>query len=225
MPTQMLTTRRSAPASPRAAAVLIALAGALASCSDATGPDVARQDRPFYYYQDQKIYLSVDARRLTVQPEAEADTGRVRALLAQRGVAVDSMRLADLSGHWTVHLPPGTWPRRAEDAARWLRLSEGIRFASVVYRAGGNCPLYLLNRLMVQFRPAVSQAAIDELNASTGVRNEHQHPGTTRSYEYPAGMSATPLELAAHYHRQGIVAWAEPDRIDGCLRPGGDLPG
>lgn len=215
----MLPLRRSTLLSARAAA--IALVAALASCSDLLGPGIERQDTPFYYYEDQKIYLRVDARMLTVAPEVEGDTQRIRAVLSQRGVLVDSILPLGVPGHWLVHLPSGTRAHRAEDAARRLRLDDGIRFASAVYEwPKGNCPLYPLNRLAVQFRAGADPAAIARLNAATGVRSERVDAWGTRSYEYPAQMSATPLELAAHYHRQPIVDWADPDRMDECIRVG-----
>jgi hypothetical protein len=61
----------------------------------------------------------------------------------------------------------------------------------------------------VQFRPGADPDAIARLNAATGVRNEQVQPWGTL-YEYPADMGATPLEMAAHYHRQHIVDWARP---------------
>lgn len=215
----MRTTLRSAFLSPRAAA--IALVAALASCSDLLGPEIERQDTPFYYYEDEKIFLRVDGRMLTVVPEAPADTGRIRTVLSRRGLSPDSIRPMQVPGHWLVHLQPATWPRRAEEGARRLRLEEGIRFASVVYTwPDGNCPLYLLHRLAVKYAAGASGAEITRLAAANGLRNEQVDPLGTRLYEYPARMSATPLEFAAHYHRQRIVDWAQPDRLDGCLRIG-----
>lgn len=213
------------PARFRTRAVLVAVAAVLASCSDATGPDVARQDTPFYYYQDDRIYLRVDPTRLTVEPEAATDTSRIRTVLSRRGLTPDSIRAIALPGHWMVHLPAGTWARRAEDGARQLRLDDGIRFASVVYRLRDiDCALYPVNLLTVQFRTGADEAAIQQLNRATGVRDEQVHSWGTRAYRFPRGMAATPLELAAHYHRQHIVDWAELNLIDSCLRPAGGLP-
>lgn len=119
-----------------------------------------------------------------------------------------------------IHLAPDTPGRKAEAAARQLRLDPRVRFASAVYRVRGtDCPLYMLNRLVVQFSATADGGAIRALNESTGVYNEVVDAiSGTRRYAYPAAMSATPLELAAHYYRQRIVDWAEGDRIDGCLR-------
>jgi hypothetical protein len=218
MPLPRPSVLRAAPC--RAAAALL-LAAALASCAEALGPDVNQQSTPFYYYEGQKIYLRVDAARLTAAPEVEGDTATLRAVLARAGVPADSIRPLWAPRHWFIHLPSGTSARRAEDAARELRMDRGVRFASAVYRPRdqGSCPLYLVNRLMVQFRPGAAESAIDQLNAFTGVRNERIEPVGPRSYEFPRQMGDTPLELAAYYHENGdIVDWADADRIDGCMR-------
>jgi hypothetical protein len=221
----MLTTRRSTFRSTRGktAVVLTMLAATLASCTNALEPPVNEQSEPFYYYQDEKIYLRVDPAVLTAVPQVEGDTATLRAVLARAGVPADSVRPLWVPGHWFVHLPAGTSARRAEDAARELRMDAGVRFASAAYRLRdhGDCPLYLTNRLVVQFRPGTNSAAIDRLNAALGIRNERLELSSgTRAYEYPVQMGPTPLELAAYYHVQDIVDWAEPDRIDGCRRVG-----
>jgi hypothetical protein len=221
-PTVMLTTRRSKFRS-KTAVTLTMLAAALASCTNALEPAVNDQSTPFYYYQDDKIYLRVDPLVLTAVPQVEGDTATLRAVLARAGVPADSIRPLWVPGHWFVHLPARTSARRAEDAARELRMDAGVRFASAVYRLreGGDCPLYLVNRLVVQFREGTSSAAIDRLNAALGIRNERLEMSSgTRSYEYPVQMAPTPLELAAYYHVQDIVEWAEADRINGCMRLG-----
>lgn len=204
---------------PRAAFAALALAGALAACEDPLGPDVAPQTVPFFYYENGKVYLDIDARRLTAMPEVAGDTVTLRTVAARAGATVDSVR-AWQPGYWMIHLSPGTSARRAEAAARQLRLDPGVRFASAVYRARGmECPLYMVNRLVVQFKAGTDEAAITSLNNSTGVRNQ-QVQSWGRLYDYPADMAATPLELAAHYYRQRIVDWADADRLDGCLRIG-----
>lgn len=219
MPRIRFTFRRAARAS-----LALFLTAPIASCENPVGPEIARQSVPFYYYQNERIYLRVDPSRLTVVPEAVGDTNRVRAVLAERDVTVDSIRPLWMENHWLVYLS-GVSASRAENAARWLRLDGGVRFASAAYRIrGGSCPLYLLNRLWVQFEPAADDAEIGQLNAFSGVRNEQlviSPWGVSRSYEYPPDLAYTPLELAAYYHRQRIVEGAEPDRIDGCLRVDG----
>ena len=212
----------------RRAAVLLALAPpmALASCDDPVGPDVARQDTPFYYYEDERIALRVHPPVLTVQlePGDQPDTARIREVLVRHRMPPVSMEPMHEPGHWRVNLPGGLAGTRVETAARALRLTEGVRFASAAYRvADTDCELFLVNRMVVQFRPDADPAAVARLNAASGVRNEQQTGWGPRAYAYPARMEATPLELAAHYHRQRIVEWADPDRIDGCLRIGGGL--
>lgn len=206
----------------RATAFLaLTAAAALTACDDPLGPDVAQQSTPFYYYEKGKIYLRVEPTRLTAVPEVEGDTNTFRAVLAQAGVKVDSIRpLWMQQGHWFIHLAPSTSARRAEQAARQLRLHNGVRFASAAYNLrDGNCPLYMVNRLAVQFHEHAHPDDIARLNASTAVRNEKVEAWGTM-YEYPADMAATPLELAAHYYRQRIVDWAEADNINGCWRIG-----
>jgi hypothetical protein len=97
----------------------------------------------------------------------------------------------------------------------------GAGFASAVYRVrADDCRIYLVNRLVVQFRAGVDEASIGQRNGELGVRNEQATAWGTRIYEYPAELEFTPLELAAHYHRQQIVDWAQPDIVNGCLRTG-----
>jgi len=204
---------------PRAAAlVALTAAAALTACDNPLESDVAQQSTPFYYYENAKIYLRVEPSRLTAVPEVEGDTSTFRAVLTQSGVEVDSIRPMWMREHWFIHLAPDTSERQAENAARQLRLDDGVRFASAAYNLrDGECPLYMVNRLAVKFRAGADPVDIARLNTATGVWHEETQPwGTT--YEYPADMAATPLELAAHYYRQRIVDWAEADRIDGCWR-------
>jgi hypothetical protein len=204
--------------------VALTAAAALAACDDPLGPDVAQQSTPFYYYENGKIYLRVEPTRLTAVPETQGDTATFRAVLAQAGVKVDSVRPLWMQDHWFIHLAPGTSARQAEKAARQLRLDDGVRFASAAYNLkDDSCPLYMVNRLVVQYRVGTNPDEIARLNAATGVRNEQVEVWGTL-YEYPADMAATPLELAAHYYRQRIVDWAEADRINGCLRIGVESP-
>jgi hypothetical protein len=213
----MPTTRRFIFRSLRlrlAALLTITIATVLAACSDPLGPD----SEPFYYYEDQKIYLRVDTRKLTAVPEAEGDTATFRTVLGRSGVAVDSIRAIHIPGHWFVHLPSSTSARRAESAARALRADAGVRFASAAYRErGADCGIHMVNRLTVQFRPEADAAAIEQLNRGMGVRNEQLNPWGTRAYEFPKGLIATPLELAARYHRNPLVDWAAADHVNGCL--------
>ncbi len=190
----------------------------LASCSDPVGPNIERQDRPFFYHEGQQIFLSVEPTRLTVVPEVAGDTNRIRQVLTEFGTAPLAIRPLGLENHWFVHLPAGTTAARAEAAARRLRLSPGIRFASAAYLVSDTCPVILVNRLVVSFRPGTFEDQIQRLNTTLGVRNELFTTFGTRLYEYPAQMEHTPLELAAHYHRHRIVEWAQADAIDGCLR-------
>lgn len=205
-----------------ATAVVALTAAALAACENPLESDVDPQSTPFYYYQNEKIYLRVEPTRLTAVPEVEGDTSTFRSVLTQAGVEVDSVRPMLMREHWFIHLAPGTSTQQAETAARRLRLDDGVRFASAVYNLrDGECPLYLVNRLAVKFRAGADPVDIARLYKATGVRYEESQPwGTT--YEYPADMAATPLELAAHYYRQRIVDWAEADRITGCQRLGVD---
>lgn len=208
----------------RAAALLaLALPIVLASCDDPVGPDVERQDTPFYYYEDERIALRVHPAVLTVQlePRDPPDTASIREVLVRHRMPPVSMEPMHDPGHWRVNLPGGLPGTRVEAAARALRLEEGVRFASAAYRvADTDCELFLVNRLVVRFRPDADAAAIAQLNTATGVRNEQATSWGPRTYAYPARMEATPLELAAHYHRQRVVEWAEPDRYDGCMRIG-----
>lgn len=216
-----MPTHRSVLRSSRAyAAALLALSltAVLGACSDLLGPG-GDEGTPFYYYEDQKIYLRVDGRVLTAVPEVEGDSATLRAVLVQSGVSVDSVRPMQVPGHWLIHLPEGTSTRRAEKAAQALRFDAGVRFASAAYREReSNCPLYMVNRLTVQFLPQADEAAIDQLNAGTGVRNEQLDPWGTRSYEFPRGLVPTPLSLANLYHLHRTVDWAAADRVNGCLR-------
>lgn len=212
--------RASARASLTAACGLV-LAGAAASCADLAGPDVDRQSSPFYYYEGEKIYLQVIPTVLTAVPEVAGDTARLRGVLADRGIAPDSMRPLQIGvpGHWLLHLPRETSARTAENAARALRLAQGVGFASAAYTPReAYCPLYLIDRLAVQFRAAADSGAIARLNAATGVRGETREVWGARTYQFPADLAATPLELAAHYYRHPLVQWAEADRVTTCLR-------
>jgi hypothetical protein len=200
---------------------VVTLLGAL-GCSDGTGPDdaIARQATPFYYYEKRPIYLTVDPRRVSVEVTGDAPTV-VRAALAARGIAVDSLtaigqrptlRLAWLGGPSSA--------RTATAAAAALRLTDGVTFASATYfpRDGDAtlraCPLVLLNRLAVAFRSDARAADIDALNARVGTtRSPDQFVALpAAALSYPVHSTYTPLEIAAYYERSSLVDWADADR-------------
>jgi hypothetical protein len=208
---RMLHDARPGPLRCLQVAALLLAVSAFPACADLS--HTGAEEEPFYYYGNQRISLVVDDSRLTVALAPTTETDRIAEVLASRGVPVDSVAPLPMEGHYLVHLPAGRTARAMEDFARALRLAAGIEFASAVYvEKKGGCALQLVNRLAVQFSTSTSAAQIAALNTETGVRNEEVRLGGTRAYAYPAAMFETPLQLAAHYHQQSFVDWAEADR-------------
>jgi hypothetical protein len=198
---------------------VLAVSSVLPGCDNflAIGGD-AWED-PFYYYMGEPIRLSVDASRLTVSLEVPEDTAGLRGVLTRSGVAPDSIVPLGYDQHWVAFLPAGTPAKQAETAARALRLSRQVVFASAAYRTpDGSCLLQLVNSLAVQFRADATPAEIAALNRTTGVSDERHAYAAVRTYRYPAQLAQTPLAVAAYYNRQPIVEWADADRI-GCFGP------
>lgn len=195
-----------------AAFVAVLLAGA--ACTDVAGPRIPTQDRPFYYYNDQPVYLEVQGSILTVATLDDGE-GAIAAVLAAAGVAADSitrMPQATYDPHWMVNLAAG---QDAETAARALRLAAGVAFASAGYRlAEGDSELYLLNRFCAEYEEGATDEEIARLKASIGAEDD---PSLQSSFMdcmlYPMGADRTPLEIAAWYHDRSIVRYAEPDKV------------
>jgi hypothetical protein len=199
-----------------------------ASCFEPDPADlvIETQTRPFYWYQDTRIYLRVDSTSLTV----DADSGILPALatsLAAIGVTVDSstaLPVAADSGHWTLWLHTGTQATAATEAARALRRHANVRFASNAYIYGTpptECTLWLLNRLVVMYKGTTTGEEIAALQERAGFTVEESPASGMGSpvwvLRYPMGSPYTPLEIAAAVDRHPYVDWADAD-MGGCVQ-------
>jgi subtilisin family serine protease len=175
--------------------------------------------KPFYYYQGVPVYLNRDVSRLVVASSSLVLSSDVNSALTQLGVPTQRIDvLPQAAGHWLVYLAPGTTAETTLAATRRLKADSRFEFASTAFKTiEGNADVALLNRLAVQFRPGVSQAAIDSLNGAMGthvIRPPRPDSGFGEYWlAYPPGASVDPLAVAAAYDRSPLVVWADPDKL------------
>lgn len=194
---------------------------ALIGCSEPDDP-IPVQAQAGYYYHDQLIPLTVDARTLTLELDSDLPAGAlVTRGVEGSGAHPDSVtRFQAFGHHWRVWLPSGTTSAQALNAARRLRGTPAVRFASTPYWTTGSnpCSLLLFNEMGVLFEPGTTLDAIGALNARVGttVRSDVSHLGGVWSIAYPVGTPHTPLDIAAYLDRQPLVVFAELSWT-GCL--------
>jgi hypothetical protein len=200
--------------------MVVALLGPF-GCSEPDDP-IPVQAQPGYYYQGQLIPLTLNPRTITLELDSELPAGTLVAQgILGTGAHPDSVtRYIAFGHHWRVWLPSGTTPEAASNAARRLRVTPGVRFASTGYVSTdpSPCSLMLVNEMAVKFEPGTTNGAIGALNARVGttVRSDISHLGGVWSIAYPVGNPHTPLEIAAYVGRQPLVVFADPG-MSGCL--------
>ena len=185
----------------------------------------AGDSTPFYYYQDQKIYLNVDPLRVVVSTThgidpVSAATTDARSVLAASGVTLDSVKpLMQAPDHAVVYLPKAASPAATSALRTALTQDARFRFVSPVYtlQVGGSA-IIPLDRVVVRFRPNVSDAQAMALADSMGLTLERTpKPDSGFSaywFTYPSNPSTNTLAIAAQLDRNSLVSWADPDRID-----------
>jgi hypothetical protein len=192
----------------------------ISSCGNSTRPDqsfsIPEQPRPFYYGDNGPIYLDLDSTRLTMATSLPMPQTALAALQAI-GVAVDSVGQTPVTtGHWTIHLHATTPRSAAERAARSLRMTEGVTFASNAYYYPPYGTLMLvINEMIVRFRAETQTTEIDRLNRLCGTRVVTHDPHDPQRYilSYPERSGVTPLAVASFYAEQPAVQYAEPDFV------------
>lgn len=190
-------------------------------------PD-ARQ--PFYYYQGSPVELQLDPTRLVVEVPGATTIGEVTGLVQAAGVEIqEATALPQIRGHWLLRLPSAISPAALLRVTQSLRDGARARFVGNAYHAGtmsrtgyrGN-GIVLINRLVVRFRPGVSPAQIDSLNAALGTTVLREPAPDSGRFvfwlSYPS--AAEPLRIAAVYDRHASVEYADPDKIGDWRRTG-----
>jgi hypothetical protein len=180
--------------------------------SDTTGA-------PFYYFEGKPIYLQADPERLVVATTALTSAQSVTDAVSSHGLEVGSATsMIQANGHWLVQLKSGTSASAATAGVRSLKVDSRFTFASTAYRTvEGQHDFVPINRLGVIFKPGVSHAQIDSLNASFGTRiiRPPKPEWGIRDYglAFPTDSLSDYLGVAAAYSRSPLVQWAAPDRI------------
>ena len=173
--------------------------------------------RPFYYYQGEPVYLTVDPTRIVVA----GDEVLVRNAVANtaRGLGLG----ADVASLWRDHLIvrlSGSSAYQAERMVNRLWQDSVVEFASKTYRTeeGGHA-FVPVNRVDVFFRSGASSqiAALIESYDLSVIREPQPDFGFfTYAFKYPRG--ADPLIIAQQLQNEEAVEWAAPDVISG-IRP------
>lgn len=198
----------------------------LAGCEDAEQPlapngpavqAVAAGDRPFYYYQGERIPLEIDPTEISVTsalpPEAAA-----RAVLATVGVEMGGARpLPGAAGHWLLQLSPGAGHAKAAEAARALRADARFGFAANVYRlAGSGGRVVLVDRVAVRLADGWRREDLAKLNAEFGTRVVREpQPSEPNIVWLGYKRGSDPLEVTARLYEHPLVEWADADRAQG----------
>ncbi|HEX8429989.1 MAG TPA: S8 family serine peptidase [Longimicrobium sp.] len=199
----------------------------VAGCDDAEQPlapsgaavhsVAAAGDRPFYYYQGERIPLEINPTEISVTsalpPEAAA-----RAVLATVGVRMGGARpLPGAAGHWLLQIAPGEGHAKAAEAARALRADARFGFASNVYRvAGSEGRVVLLDRVAVRLADGWRRDDLAKLNAEFGTRVVREpQPSEPNVVWLGYKRGADPLEVTARLYEHPLVEWADADRTEG----------
>lgn len=213
--------------------LILALASAAAGCDTdrplaPTRPSAsvvaAPDSTPFYYYQDQKIFLNIDPSRVIVStvhgvdaPSAVTTIGR--AALSASGVSLDSVKpLMQAPDHAVAYLPKATPAAVTSGLRAALAQDSRFRFVSPVYstQAGGS-EVIPLDRVVVRFRSGVSDTRAMALADSMGLTLERTpKPDSGFNaywFTYPANPKTNTLAIAAALDQNALVSWADPDKI------------
>jgi hypothetical protein len=154
-----------------------------------------------------------------IDPVSTATTD-ARSALAASGVTLDSVKpLMQAPDHAVVYAPTAASPAAASALRTALTQDARFRFVSPVYtlQVGGSA-IIPLDRVVVRFRPNVSDAQAMALADSMGLTLERTpKPDSGFSaywFTYPSNPSTNTLAIAAQLDRNSLVSWADPDRID-----------
>ncbi|MGH9890838.1 MAG: S8 family serine peptidase [bacterium] len=195
------------------------------SCArdDHVGPPVepslrsqeAQEDRPFYYYQQDRVYLDVDTTSFIVKTDLVAPAAALRDVLSGLPEAATTS-VMQAAQHYMVRLPVGITRDGHRAALARLRADNRFQFAAPALRSAEyNSSVTLVNRLAVQFKGSVGRGAVDSLlqRLNLTVLREPAPDSGFFSYvlRYPHG--ADPLAIAAEMHTHPLVEWADPDKI------------
>ncbi|MCH8812945.1 MAG: hypothetical protein IID07_14045 [Gemmatimonadetes bacterium] len=192
-----------------------------AACSDRADSPVAPAlqvpDRPFYYYQGEPVYLTVDPTRIIVQ----GDEVPVRNAVADaaRAVGLGADVISSIRDHRIVALN-GSSADQADRMVNRLRQDSRVEFASKTYRTeDGGHSFQPLNRIDVAFESGASTqiaALIERYNLS--VIREPQPGSGFFAYVFAYPREADPIIVAQRLHDEEGVEWAAMDVISD-IRP------
>jgi subtilisin family serine protease len=179
--------------------------------------------QPYYYYQGQQTYLTMDPTRLVATsslPTAAGVALAAKALVAPLGTQLlDSAdRLGPPPYHWLLRLPANSSPTIAAAARTRLAQDARFKFVSHVFKTiDGNNDVIPLDHVVVLFKPGVTAAVVENLATSLGsrvVRPPVPDSGyKTYLLSAPSDSSSDVLGLANRLQANGIVEWASPDFV------------
>jgi hypothetical protein len=190
------------------------------SCDGITDPVPSYGEiKDFYAVSGEpQAKVVVDPRYLTLQTRLFAPDLVQKAL----GCSPTVCRFTDtgLAFQYYIELRDGTDAEGAEAAARALRLTPGVDFASAIYRlvSDSTCIIALFNSLTVQFKAGVSADSIERINAVVGTTLDPDRGiyDTYQPLRYGVGASHSPLEVVAYYGRNRGVEGVSP-MATGCF--------
>jgi hypothetical protein len=221
-------------------ALVLGVVATLAACgSNALGPERGAEGRrsaaddgtPFYYYDHQPIYLTVDSARMVVLPNdaLAADSVSVRdavqARLARYGLQIDLLQsLGPPPFHWLVQLSGYVNADTAAVARAELVSAPELRAVIPAYRSvDGGVPVFVLNRVVARFKDGVSRGQIDGLVASLGaevIRVQDAGSGyVTYLIEPSPGSHGDVLKIANAIDESSIALWGSPDMVHPAMGP------
>ncbi len=167
----------------------------------------------FYYYQKQRIPLTVNPRLIAVQFDAtmNADAQRAIADATADIESFDARVASPVAG--VVFLPLGAGRDPLASVARF-NAREGVTFASPVYDAGA-AQLAETNEFLARFPATLSNQDIARINATNNVSIARAQPNSDRVLilKPNVGNPRTARELANAYVELGVAEFAEPNFV------------
>lgn len=180
---------------------------------DTPSASAAAEDRPFYYYDHQRVDLELDPTRVVVARAQAPDPSEFAA--AGLRVAA-SRRLPQMNGHWLLELQGGHDAAHVNASVKRLRALRRFDFVGQAYRVRSDrADVVLLNRVAVRFKDEVTKTQIDSLASAFGLRQVRAPSEKTPVYwyAYPLNADADPLTVAAQLDEHPLVLWADPDKV------------
>jgi hypothetical protein len=172
---------------------------------------------PFYYYNNQKIYFSSYANRLTIGFTDSVDFSEAQTILSkyndinpltQPGLLMDkTVAIVDINGNKTC--------QEAESIITKLQQDPNISFAARMFNYTGGTVEGLTNNFVVSLFSLNDTIQLQSLAKLTNTKVVGPYPNLTNTYILSADKTSkgNALDMANFFYENGHFQWAEPNFI------------